>query len=92
MSPFDQLPTPTHPETKAGDDAGAPTLHAVFIADERPAYLGLYTGARCVLPTGDVVELRHKRTPLYDLARELVPNTGRKFRTFSGKSFPLCWR
>ncbi len=69
--PFDQHPTPTHPETKDGDDAGPPTLHAVFIADERPAYLGLYTGARCVLPTGDVVELRHRHTPLYDLAREL---------------------
>ncbi len=40
--PLDQLPTPTHPETKAGDDAGAPTLHAVF-------------SARCVLPTGEVV-------------------------------------
>ncbi len=64
--PLDQLPTPTHAKTKAGGDAGAPTLHAVFIADERG-----FTGARCVLPTGDVVELRHKRTPLYDLAREL---------------------
>ncbi len=38
----------------------------VFIADERG-----FTGARCELPTGDVVELRHRRTPLYDLAREL---------------------
>ncbi len=71
MSPFDQLPTPTHPETTTSEDDGAPTLHAVFIADERPAYLGLYTGARCVLPTGDVAELRHRRTPLYDLARAL---------------------
>ncbi len=69
--PLDQHPLSPHPETKAGDDAGAPTLHAVFIADERPAYLGLLTGVRCVLPTGDVVELRHRRTPLYDLAREL---------------------
>ncbi len=69
--PLDQHPTPTHPETTTSEDDGAPTLHAVFIADERPAYLGLYTGARCVLPTGDVVELRHRRTPLYDLAREL---------------------
>ncbi len=64
--PFDQHPTPTHPETTTSEDDGAPTLHAVFIADERG-----FTGARCVLPTGDVVELRHKRTPLYDLAREL---------------------
>ena len=69
--PFDQLPTPTHPETTTRQLAGSPTLHAVFIADERPAYLGLLTGASCRLPTGDVVELRHKRTPLYDLAREL---------------------
>jgi len=69
--PFDQHPLSPHPETKAGNDAGTPTLHAVFIADERPAYLGLLTGASCRLPTGDVVELRHKRTPLYDLAREL---------------------
>ncbi len=38
----------------------------MFIADERG-----FTGARCVLPTGDVFELRHRRTPLYDLAREL---------------------
>ncbi len=71
MAPFDQLPTPTHPETTTCQTASSATLHAVFIADERPAYLGLLMGARCVLPTGDVVELRHKRTPLYDLAREL---------------------
>ncbi len=69
--PLDQLPTPTPPETTTCPPASSATLHAVFIVDERPAYLGLYTGARCVLPTGDVVELRHKRTPLYDLAREL---------------------
>ncbi len=64
--PLDQLPTPTHPETTPGDDAGAPTLHAVFIADERA-----FTGARCELPTGETVEVHHRRTPLYDLAREL---------------------
>ncbi len=69
--PLDQLPTPTHPETKAAGDQAAPTLCADFIADERPAYLGLLTGARCVLPTGDVVELRHKRTPFFSLCREL---------------------
>ncbi len=44
----------------------APTLHAVFIADERA-----FTGARCELPTGETVEVHHRRTPLYDLAREL---------------------
>ncbi len=69
--PLDHHPSSPHPETTAGDDAGAATLRAVFIADERPAYLGLYTGARCELPGGEVVEVRHRRTPLYDLAREL---------------------
>ncbi len=69
--PFDHSPATAHSETTADDDAGAATLHAAFIADERPAYLGLYTGARCELPTGEAVEVRHKRTPLYDLAREL---------------------
>ncbi len=69
--PLDQHPQSTHPEKTAVNDERPATLHAVFIVDERPAYLGLYTGARCVLPTGDVVELRHRRTPLYDLAREL---------------------
>ncbi len=44
----------------------AATLRAVFRCED-----GDYRGARCVLPTGDVVELRHRRTPLYDLAREL---------------------
>ena len=61
--PLDQLPTPTPPETTTCQLASSATLHAAFIADERPAYLGLYTGASCRLPTGDVVELRHKRTP-----------------------------
>ncbi len=64
--PLDQHPTPTQPETTICQLARSATLHAVFIADERG-----FTGARCVLPTGDVVELRHRRTPLYDLAREL---------------------
>ncbi len=69
--PFDQLPTPTHPETTTRQLAGSPTLHADFIADERPTYLGLYTGARCELPTGEAVEVRHKRTPFFALCREL---------------------
>ncbi len=64
--PLDQLPTPTPPETTAGDDEGAATLRAVFLCED-----GDYRGARCELPTGDVVELRHRHTPLYDLAREL---------------------
>ena len=69
--PLDQLPTPTAPETTAGDDAGAATLHAVFLADERPAYLGLYTGARCVLPTGGVIEVHGRRTPFFAICRKL---------------------
>ena len=69
--PLDQHPPATHPETTTCQLASSAALHAVFIADERPAYLGLLTGTRCELPTGDVVELRHMRTPLYDLVREL---------------------
>ena len=64
--PFDQLPTPTHPETTAVNDERPATLHAVFIADERG-----FTGASCRLPTGEAVELRHKRTPFFALCREL---------------------
>ncbi len=64
--PLDHSPATTHSETTAGDDGGAATLRAVFRCED-----GDYRGARCELPTGDVVELRHRRTPLYDLAREL---------------------
>jgi hypothetical protein len=46
-------------------------LHAVFIPDDRPRYRGQFTGARCELPNGQVVETRGRRTPLYDLARKL---------------------
>ncbi len=49
----------------------AATLHAVFVADEQPAFLGLYTGASCTLPTGEVVEVCHRRTPFFCLCREL---------------------
>ncbi len=70
MAPLDQLPTPAHPET-VGEGAEAATLCAEFIADERSPHLGLYTGARVVLPTGEGMEVRHRRTPLYDLTREL---------------------
>ena len=46
------------------------TLRAVFIADESERRKG-FTGARCELPNGQVVETRGCRTPLYDLARQL---------------------
>ncbi len=64
--PLDHSPATTHSEMTAGDDEGAATLLAVFLCED-----GDYRGARCVLPTGDVVEVRHRRTPLYDLAHEL---------------------
>ena len=44
------------------------SLRAVFLTDDR---LRLFTGARCELPTGEVVEVMGRRTPFYDLAREL---------------------
>ena len=44
------------------------SLRAVFLTDEK---LRLFTGARCELPTGEIVEVRGRRTPFYDLAREL---------------------
>ncbi len=64
--PLDHSPATTHSETTAGDDEGAATLRAVFRCED-----GDYRGARCVLPTGEEIEVRHMRTPLYDLAREL---------------------
>ncbi len=64
--PLDQLPTPTNPETTAVNDERPAILRAVFRCED-----GDYRGARCELPTGEVVELRHRRTRLYDLAREL---------------------
>ena len=42
-------------------------LAAIFVLGKR----GLYTGVRCTLPNGMVVETRDRRTPLYDLARML---------------------
>ena len=36
-----------------------------------PDTRGLYTGARCELQGGEVIEVKSRRTPLYDLAREL---------------------
>ena len=43
-------------------------MRAVFLTDDR---LRLFAGARCELPTGEVVEVHGRRTPLFDLAREL---------------------
>ncbi len=45
------------------------TLRAVFLVDDK---LGLYLGARCELPTGEVVEVQGRKTPLYSLARALA--------------------
>ena len=44
------------------------SLRAVFLTDDR---LRLVTGSRCEMPTGEVVEVAGRRTPFYDLAREL---------------------
>ena len=71
MTPFDQQPLSPHPETTADNGAGVASLHAAFLADERPAYLGLYTGARCVLPTGGVIEVHGRRTPFFAICRKL---------------------
>ena len=43
-------------------------MRVVFLTDDR---LRLFTGARCELPTGEAVEVTGRRTPFYDLAREL---------------------
>ena len=51
-------------------ETNAMTLRAVFIADESQKRKG-FTGARCELPNGQVVETQGRRTPLYDLARKL---------------------
>ncbi len=45
------------------------TLSAVFLVDDK---LGLYLGARCELPTGEVVEVQGRKTPFFALARALV--------------------
>ncbi len=44
----------------------AAVLRAVFVADERA-----FTGARCELPTGEVVEVASRKTPFFALCREL---------------------
>ncbi len=72
---FRRRPTPPVVQSLvAGAQAhprAAAVLRAVFVAGERTSHLGLYTGARCELPTGEIVEVKGRRTPLYDLAREL---------------------
>ncbi len=42
-------------------------LKAIFISDARD----LLTGARCELPSGEMVEVKGRRTPLFALCREL---------------------
>ncbi len=44
----------------------AAVLRAVFVADERA-----YTGARCELPLGEVVEVTGRKTPFFALCREM---------------------
>ncbi len=44
------------------------SLRAVFLTDDR---LRLFTDARFEMPTGEIVEVAGRRTPFYDLAREL---------------------
>ncbi len=44
----------------------AVTLRAVFLCED-----GDYRGARCVLPTGEVIEVLYKRTPFFAICREL---------------------
>ncbi len=72
---FRRRPTPPVVQSLvAGAQAhprAAAVLRAVFVADECTSHLGLYTGARCELPTGEIVEVKGRRTPLHDLAREL---------------------
>ncbi len=43
------------------------SLRADFVLDTHDNY----TGARCELQGGEVIEVKGRRTPLYDLAREL---------------------
>ena len=56
----------------------ADTLAANFVTDDR---LRHFRGARCKLPTGEVIEVSNRRTPLYDLARELEARAPRPSAT-----------
>ncbi len=60
------------------------TLSAVFVADDSKKRRG-FTGARCELPNGQVVETRGRRTPLYDLARKLQAYTPTGTPSLRGK-------
>ncbi len=64
--PFDQHPLSPHPETTAGGDDRAATLHAVFLCEH-----GDCRGARCELPTGEVIEVKGRKTPFFAICREL---------------------
>ncbi len=59
------------PEVRQDGKMPAPrdTLRATFLVDDK---LRLYRGARCKLPTGEVVEVTNRRVPFYDLARTLA--------------------
>ncbi len=46
-------------------------IRSNFISDERASHLGLFTGARCELPSGEVVEVKGRKTPFFALCREL---------------------
>ena len=62
-------PLPVVQSLVAGAQAhprAAAVLNAVLVADERA-----FTGARCVLPTGEVVEVKGRKTPFFALCREL---------------------
>ncbi len=62
-------PLPVVQSLVAGAQAhprAAAVLRAVFVADERA-----FTGARCELPTGEVVEVASRKTPFFALCREL---------------------
>ncbi len=67
---FRRRPTPPVVQSLvAGAQAhprAAAVLRAVFVADERA-----YTGARCELPLGEVVEVTGRKTPFFALCREL---------------------
>ena len=59
----------TSPTRGASNDwvAKESGLRATFIADERA-----YTGARCELPGGEVVEVKGRNTPFFAICRELA--------------------
>ncbi len=67
---FRRRPTPPVVQSLvAGAQAhpgAAAVLRAVFVADERA-----FTGARCELPLGEVVEVTGRKTPFFALCREL---------------------